>query len=81
MQNLDMKTIYDLATEAGILKDVQPYVVEDCLNISNIEKFASLIMDEIVATIEEEYILGDLSERTSGIRKARSKVLRRFKNI
>jgi hypothetical protein len=56
-------------------------VVEDCLNVSNVEKFASLIMDEIVATIEEEYILGDLSEKTSGIRKARSKVLRRFKNI
>jgi hypothetical protein len=76
-----MKTIYDLAVDAGILKDKDKFEVHDFLDVTNVEKFARLIVNEFVGVVDEEYNPGDLSERNNSVRKVRNKLIRRFGNI
>jgi hypothetical protein len=76
-----MKTIYDLAVDAGILKDKDKFEVQDFLDVTNIEKFARFLVNEFVGVVDEEYNPGDLSERNNSVRKVRNKLIRRFGNI
>jgi hypothetical protein len=76
-----MKTIYDLAIDAGILKDKDKFEIQDFLDITNVEKFARLIVNEFVVVVDEEYNPGDLSEKNTSVRKVRNKLIRRFGNI
>ena len=76
-----MKTIYDLAIDAGILKDKHKFEIQDFLDVTNVEKFARLIVNEFVVVVDEEYNPGDLSERNNSVRKVRNKLIRRFGNI
>jgi hypothetical protein len=64
-----MKSLYELASNAGLE------------TTKHTDEFARLIIEECIAAIETQYIPGDLSERTAGLRRAKTAIRKRFPRV